>query len=66
MAANGALWLLDLPSGATPRPWRRGDEALLADNANGHAIWRNLRHSFPFPYTLADDFALTLAATTVG
>ncbi len=36
------------------RPWQGGDEHALAENANHRDIWRNLRDSFPHPYTLAD------------
>ncbi len=36
------------------RPWRAGDEASLAENANNHKVWRNLGDLFPNPYSLAD------------
>lgn len=36
------------------RPWRRGDEASLARHANDRAVWRNLKDTFPHPYTLRD------------
>ena len=36
------------------RPWAAGDEPSLARYANNYEIWRNLRNSFPHPYTLAD------------
>ena len=36
------------------RPWAAGDEPSLVRQANNHKIWRNLRDSFPHPYTLAD------------
>jgi len=36
------------------REWRRGDEESLVRHANNVNIWRNLRDSFPHPYTLAD------------
>jgi RimJ/RimL family protein N-acetyltransferase len=36
------------------RPWRSGDEASLARQANDRDIWRNLRDQFPHPYTAAD------------
>ncbi len=36
------------------RPWAAGDVPSLARHANNYEIWRNLRDSFPHPYTLAD------------
>lgn len=33
------------------RPWRAGDERALARHANDREVWRNLRDSFPHPYT---------------
>jgi|SRR5215831_11121643 len=36
------------------RPWKTGDEESIVRNANNRAIWRNLRDTFPHPYTLAD------------
>jgi [ribosomal protein S5]-alanine N-acetyltransferase len=36
------------------RPWAPGDEPSLARHANNYEVWRNLRDSFPHPYTLAD------------
>ncbi|MFN4145752.1 MAG: GNAT family N-acetyltransferase [Runella sp.] len=36
------------------RCWQRGDEAALVKYANNYNIWRNLRDSFPYPYTLKD------------
>lgn len=36
------------------RSWRFGDEDTLHIHANNPAIWRNLRDSFPHPYTPAD------------
>jgi RimJ/RimL family protein N-acetyltransferase len=36
------------------RPWRRGDEASLAQHADNSAVSRNLKDTFPHPYTLAD------------
>ncbi len=36
------------------RPWAAGDEPSLVRHANNYTIWRNLRDSFPHPYTLAD------------
>lgn len=38
----------------TIRPWQHGDEASLAQHANNRNIWRNLRDTFPHPYTLKD------------
>jgi RimJ/RimL family protein N-acetyltransferase len=39
---------------STLRPWKPGDEESLVRQANSRAIWRNLRDTFPHPYTLAD------------
>jgi len=36
------------------RPWRDGDQDDLVRNANNRNVWRNLTHTFPHPYTLAD------------
>jgi ribosomal-protein-alanine N-acetyltransferase len=36
------------------RPWKPGDEESLVLNANNRRVWRNLRDSFPHPYTVAD------------
>jgi RimJ/RimL family protein N-acetyltransferase len=36
------------------RPFGKGDEAEIAENANDRAIWLGLRDAFPHPYTLAD------------
>lgn len=36
------------------RSWRAGDETTLAEHANDHAIWANLRDRFPHPYTRRD------------
>ena len=36
------------------RPWHPGDEVALVKYANNYAIWRNLRDTFPHPYTEAD------------
>lgn len=36
------------------RPWRDGDQPSLVHHANNHRVWRNLTHTFPHPYTLAD------------
>jgi [ribosomal protein S5]-alanine N-acetyltransferase len=41
-------------SRALIRSWRAGDEVSLARHANNREIWRNLRDTFPHPYTLAD------------
>lgn len=38
----------------TIRPWQHGDEASLARHANNRNVWRNLRDTFPHPYTLKD------------
>lgn len=34
------------------RPFRAGDEYSLATSANHREIWRNLKDTFPHPYTL--------------
>ncbi len=36
------------------RPWQRGDEKSLIENANNKKIWNNLRDYFPHPYTQQD------------
>lgn len=36
------------------RPWREGDQEDLVRQANNRKVWRNLTHTFPHPYTLAD------------
>jgi ribosomal-protein-alanine N-acetyltransferase len=36
------------------REWRRGDEDSLARHANSREVWRNLRDSFPHPYSRKD------------
>ncbi len=36
------------------RPWREGDQEALVRHANNRRVWRNLTHTFPHPYTLAD------------
>ncbi len=38
------------------RQWQTGDEKSLAENANNHKIWRNLKDVFPHPYTLTDAY----------
>jgi ribosomal-protein-alanine N-acetyltransferase len=47
--------VVDLPvAGAQVRPWRKGDEASLAQHANSRSVWINLGERFPHPYTLQD------------
>ncbi|MFY9555490.1 MAG: GNAT family N-acetyltransferase [Blastocatellia bacterium] len=41
-------------SKSTLRPWKPGDEESLVQHANSRKVWRNLRDSFPHPYTLTD------------
>jgi RimJ/RimL family protein N-acetyltransferase len=41
-------------SKSTLRPWKPGDEESLVWHANNRKVWRNLRDTFPHPYTLAD------------
>ena len=36
------------------REFRYGDENSLQENANNTAVWRNLRNSFPSPFTIND------------
>jgi RimJ/RimL family protein N-acetyltransferase len=36
------------------RPWRASDRESLLRHANDRDVWRNLRDSFPHPYTEAD------------
>ncbi len=36
------------------RPWKRGDEASLAENANNPKIAGNLTETFPHPYLMKD------------
>ncbi len=36
------------------RSWRESDRESLVGYANNRNVWRNLRDSFPHPYTLAD------------
>jgi [ribosomal protein S5]-alanine N-acetyltransferase len=33
------------------RRWKHGDEAALVKYANNYNVWRNVRDSFPHPYT---------------
>lgn len=40
----------------TLRQWQAGDEKSLAENANNHKIWKNLKDVFPHPYTLTDAY----------
>lgn len=46
-----------LPIAAGPvtlRRWRQSDVSALAEEANSRAVWRNMIHVFPHPYTEAD------------
>lgn len=36
------------------RRWRGDDRESIAEEANNRAVWRNLTHRFPHPYTVAD------------
>ncbi len=36
------------------RPWAARDKPSLVRHANSYKVWRNLRDSFPHPYTLVD------------
>jgi [ribosomal protein S5]-alanine N-acetyltransferase len=36
------------------RSWQSGDEASLVEHANNYKVWRNLRDTFPHPYTWQD------------
>ena len=46
---------LPLDAGAvTVRRWRPSDRTALVEEANSRAVWRNLLHVFPHPYTEAD------------
>ncbi len=38
----------------TVRSWRLEDADALARHANNRKVWRNLRDSFPHPYTIED------------
>lgn len=58
-----------LLSHALLRPWRASDAASVAQNADDHDVWRNMRDRFPHPYTVKDAkewlaFAATLPAAT--
>jgi RimJ/RimL family protein N-acetyltransferase len=48
------------------REWRRGDEPSLVRHANNPAVWRNVRDSFPRPYTQADARSWVRLATGEG
>ena len=64
------------------RPWKRGDEASLVENANNLKIARNLTGAFPHPYLIKDarewvrrsirkkprgeDFAIVVEGKAVG
>lgn len=39
---------------AVLRPWRVDDRVSIAEEGNNRAVWRNLTHRFPHPYTVAD------------
>lgn len=41
-------------STCTLRGFRFGDEVSLQENANNVAVWRNLRDSFPHPFSIND------------
>ena len=41
-------------STCTLRGFRFGDEVSLQENANNVAVWRNLRDSFPYPFSIND------------
>ncbi|MDJ0497941.1 MAG: GNAT family protein [Acidimicrobiia bacterium] len=48
---------MELPIDAGPvtlRRWRMADQEALVAEANSHAVWRNMSHIFPHPYTTAD------------
>jgi ribosomal-protein-alanine N-acetyltransferase len=36
------------------RPWRKSDKPALVRHANDRQVWRNLTHTFAYPYTEAD------------
>jgi RimJ/RimL family protein N-acetyltransferase len=48
------------------REWKPADEKSLVKHANNRRIWRNLRDSFPHPYTLADAREWIEIANPVG
>ncbi len=48
---------MNLPLDAGPvvlRRWRDSDWEALAEEGNSRAVWRNMVHQFPHPYTEAD------------
>lgn len=48
---------MKLPIAAGPvalRRWRESDRDALVTEADSRAVWRNLTHVFPHPYTVAD------------
>ena len=48
---------MKLPVAAGPvtlRRWRDSDCTALAEEGNSRAVWRNMVHQFPHPYTMAD------------
>jgi RimJ/RimL family protein N-acetyltransferase len=48
------------------REWRRGDEPSLVRHANNPSVWRNVRDSFPHPYTQSDARSWVRLATGEG
>lgn len=49
--------------GCCLRSWKKEDKPALVHNANNRKIWRNLKDSFPHPYTEAHaDVWITLAS----
>lgn len=49
--------------GCVLRPWRATDKADLIAQANNRKVWRNMTHTFPYPYTAEDaDLWLAIAA----
>ena len=51
---------MELPIDAGPvtlRRWRPADQQDLIGEADSRAVWRNLSHNFPHPYTAADAFS---------
>ncbi len=48
---------MDLPIAAGPvtlRRWRKSDRDDLVAHADNRAVWRNMTHLFPHPYTTSD------------
>jgi RimJ/RimL family protein N-acetyltransferase len=41
-------------AGISLRSWREEDLEALVAEANSRAVWRNMIHTFPHPYTVAD------------